>query len=324
MKRLFALFLSAAAAVEAGAAGIALRPEVAAFIRDMSTRHHFDAGALDRLFGGVEMQDRILDAMSRPAEGKPWYDYRKIFVTDARIQGGVDFWRQHAVALNQAQQRYGVTPELIVAILGVETIYGRNTGGFRVVDALSTLAFGYPRRADFFRAELEQFLLLCREENIDATTLKGSYAGAMGLPQFMPSSFRTYAVDLDGDGRKDIWSNPADAIGSIGNYFSRYGWRSGEEIVVRATARDGDYGQFLSKDLKPVHTLGELRRVGITPERSLPDSLLVKLLRFDLESSAEYWLGLENFFVISRYNHSPLYSMAVYQLGQAIADRKGG
>ncbi|MDD2767342.1 MAG: lytic murein transglycosylase B [Methylococcus sp.] len=324
MKRWLAFFLLSAMAAEAAAPGIAQRPEVAVFIGDMSIRHRFDAAALEQLFGGVEIQDGILAAMSRPTEAKPWYEYRKLFVTEARILGGVDFWRKNAGALSKAQQRYGVPAEMIVAILGVETQYGRNTGGFRVIDALSTLAFAYPRRADFFRAELEQYLLLCREEGFDAAALKGSYAGAMGWPQFMPSSFRSYAADLDGDGRRDIWSNPADAIASIGNYFARFGWRAGEETVLRASAREGDYSAYLGKDIKPRHAFSELRRAGIEPEHPLPDATQVKLLRFDLEGGPEYWLGLENFFVISRYNHSPLYSMAVYQLSRAIAARKGG
>ncbi|MEW6039704.1 MAG: lytic murein transglycosylase B [Pseudomonadota bacterium] len=324
MKSWFAIILSSALAAEAGADGIAQRPEVAAFIQEMKVRHRFDPGALEKLFGGVAIQESILAAMARPAEAKPWHEYRKLFVTEARILGGVDFWRQHAETLSQVQRRYGVPAEMIVAIVGVETLYGRNTGGFRVIDALATLAFAYPRRADFFRSELEQFLLLCREEGLDATMLKGSYAGAMGWPQFMPSSFRNYAADLDGDGRRDIWSNPADAVGSIGNYFARFGWRAGEEVAVRATAREGDYAPYLGKDLKPANPLGELRRLGIEPERPLPDASPVKLLRFELEAGPEYWLGLENFFVISRYNHSALYSMAVYQLGRAIAARRGG
>jgi membrane-bound lytic murein transglycosylase B len=324
MKPWFVLFLSALPVAGAGAEGIAQRPEVAAFIQDMKTRHRFDAGTLEKLFGGVAIQEGILAAMGRPAEAKPWHEYRQLFVTEARILGGVAFWRQHAETLRQVQQRYGVPAEMIVAIIGVETLYGRNTGGFRVIDALATLAFAYPRRADFFRSELEQFLLLCREESLDAAALKGSYAGAMGWPQFMPSSFRNYAIDLDGDGRRDIWSNPADTIGSIGNYFARFGWRTGEEVAVRATAPKGDYAPYLGKDLKPVHALGALRRLGIEPERPLPDASPVTLLRFELEAGPEYWLGLENFFVISRYNHSALYSMAVYQLGRAIAARKGG
>ncbi|QXP85243.1 lytic murein transglycosylase B [Methylococcus sp. Mc7] len=324
MRLRYALFLSSMLAGGAGAEGIAQRPEVVAFIQDMKVRHRFDPAMLERLFAGVEIQEGILAAMARPAEAKPWYQYRKLFVTEARILGGVEFWRQHAETLSQVQRRYGVPAETIVAIVGVETLYGRNTGGFRVIDALATLAFAYPRRADFFRSELEQFLLLCREEGLDAAALKGSYAGAMGWPQFMPSSFRNYATDLDGDGRRDIWSNPADAIGSIGNYFARFGWRTGEEVAVRATAREGDYAPYLGKDLKPASTLAELRRLGIEPELPLPDASPVKLLRFELEAGPEYWLGLENFFVISRYNHSALYSMAVYQLGRAIATRKGG
>lgn len=323
MSRLLAFLFAAMVVGVVLAAGIRQRPEVGAFIRELSQRHHFDEHHLERLFDGVEIQEKILAAMARPAEVKPWYVYRRIFLTEERIQGGVDFWRQNASSLARAEARHGVAPEMIVAILGLETNYGRNTGNYRVIDALATLAFAYPRRAEFFRSELEQFLLLCREEGIDPTSPKGSYAGAMGLPQFMPSSFRSYAEDLDGDGRRDIWSNPWDAIGSIGNYFAHHGWRAGEPVAVPAKVRGNEYGRFLGRDLRPLQLLSDLREVGVEPERSLPGSARVRLLRFELENGSEYWLGFENFYVISRYNHSPLYAMAAYQLGRAIADRKG-
>lgn len=214
----------------------------------MVTKHDFDKNVLSQTFAKVEVKDSILKAISRPAEkSKPWYDYRKIFITDKRINGGVKFWQQHAEALQAAEQKYGVPVEVIIAILGVETRYGGNVGGYRVVDALSTLAFRYPPRSPFFRSELEHFLLLTREEKMSLLDPVGSYAGAMGLGQFMPSSYREYAVDFDGDGKRDIWTNPVDAIGSIANYLKRHGWIAGESIVHQTEISGSEPTELLKK-----------------------------------------------------------------------------
>lgn len=302
-------------------ADIADRPEVRTFIRQMQASHRFDGAVLDKLFRQVEIQGKILESIARPAETKPWRDYRKILVTEAHIQGGVDFWSHNRAALSEAAAKYGVAPEMIVAIIGVETKYGQNPGNYRVIDALSTLAFDYPRRADFFRKELEEFLLLCREEGIDPALPRGSYAGAMGMPQFMPSSYRRYAADLDGDHRRNIWTNPADAIASVAHYFSGNGWQSGEPIAFPASTAEPDLPGLQDRDVKPDRALTELRKLGVNTDAALPGSARVKLISLEADSGPEYWLVLHNFYVITRYNHSPLYAMAAFQLSQAIKSR---
>ncbi|TAN50323.1 MAG: lytic murein transglycosylase B [Methylococcaceae bacterium] len=298
-----------------------LPPAPRAFIADMARKHAFEQNALIRLFQQVSPQPTILERIAKPAEAKPWHVYRKIFLTEARIQNGAVFWREHAQVLSWLQDRYGVPAEIIVAILGVETGYGQNTGGFGVLEALYTLAFEYPKRADFFRAELEAFLLLCREENVDPLQPKGSYAGAMGLPQFMPSSYRRYAVDFDGDGRRDIWRDANDAAASVANYFTAHGWRAGESITLPATVAGNGHGALLDGDLKPHHPWSALQAGGIQTTVDLALGTPVKLLALEQPDSVGYQLALHNFYVITRYNHSPLYAMAVYELGQAIKTR---
>ncbi len=297
------------------------RPEVTAFIDEMVREYHFSRQTLYDVFRGVEIKPSILKAISRPAEAKPWYAYRKIFVTGARVDGGVKFWRNNRQALSTVQNHFGVPAEIIVAIIGVETRYGGNTGSYRVIDALSTLAFDYPKRSAFFRQELEQFLLLCREEGIVPAAPKGSYAGAMGMPQFMPSSFRRYAADFESDGKRDIWHNRADVIASVGNYFAKHGWRRSEVIAYRATVDGGDYRKALTEELEPRYTLAQMAKWGVNISPRQPSATKAKLLRLDGEHGPEYWLALYNFYVITRYNHSPLYAMAVYQLSQAIRSR---
>ncbi|HUL13497.1 MAG TPA: lytic murein transglycosylase B [Methylococcaceae bacterium] len=318
-----AIALSGLSASASGQEGIADRPEVRAFIREISGKHRLSGEALNRLFRQVVIQDKILEAIARPAEAKPWHAYRKIFLTEARIQGGLTFWDRNGAALSKARIRFGVPPEMIVAILGIETGYGQNTGNYRVVDALSTLAFDYPKRAEFFRHELEDFLLLCREEGIDPALPKGSYAGAMGMPQFMPSSYRHYAADLDGDQRRDIWGNPADAIASVANYFSVHGWQSGEPVAFPASVRGDGFFRLLGNDLKPSHRIVELRKLGVEARTPLPDQTRATLLELGEEEGPAYWLALHNFYVISRYNHSPLYAMAAYQLSRELLARRG-
>lgn len=297
------------------------------FIDQMSSAHGFDRAALAALFGRASRLDSVLAAISRPAEYKPWYAYRPIFLTRERVDGGVAFWREHASTLAAAANASGVPAEIIVAIIGVETFYGRNTGSYRVLDALATLAFHYPKRAPFFRSELENFLLLTRDEGVDPTTPTGSYAGAMGLPQFMPSSFRNYAVDFDEDGRRDIWRNPSDAIGSVGNYLARHGWRAGEVVAVPA-AQSPANAQQASETVELAHSLGEYAALGVRPLEPLagaPGSARAVLLAYEASAdSREYWLCFGNFHAITRYNRSPKYALAVVQLAEAIARARQG
>jgi membrane-bound lytic murein transglycosylase B len=294
------------------------------FIGQMATKYGFDESELDDLFETVEIKQDILKRIASPSEGLPWYKYLKIFLTEARIDAGVQFWRDNAAALAAAEQQYGVPAEIIVAIIGVETLFGKNTGNHRVIDALSTLAFAYPPRSKFFLGELENFLLLCRDEHINPIDPVGSYAGAMGLPQFMPSSFRTYAVDFDNDNRRDIWHNSSDAIASVANYFAKHHWQTGQAIAVPVTAKDQNYKTALNKDLKPNLSLTELESLNLIISRQLPLDSKVKLLSFEQQQQGEeLWAALDNFYVITRYNHSPLYAMAVYQLSLSILNKKG-
>ena len=305
-----------------------------AFIEQMATKHRFDTSELDDLFATVEIKQDILKRIASPSEGLPWYKYRKIFLTEARIDAGAQFWRDNAPVLAAAEQQYGVPAEIIVAIIGVETLFGKNTGNHRVIDALSTLAFAYPPRSKFFLDELENFLLLCRDEHINPADPLGSYAGAMGLPQFMPSSFRTYAVDFDNDNRRDIWHNNSDVIGSIANYFAKHHWQTGKAIAVPVTAKGEasaprlhsigeNYKSALNKDLKPNLSLTELESLNLIISRQIPLDSKVKLLSFEQQQGDELWAALDNFYVITRYNHSPLYAMAVYQLSLSILNKKG-
>jgi membrane-bound lytic murein transglycosylase B len=299
-------------------------PQVAEFIGEMTRDYGFAGEQLVALFTEVERKQAILDAISRPAEkAKPWKDYRPIFITDKRISKGVEFWKQHEATLARAEAEYGVPPEVIVAIIGVETFYGGNTGSWRVMDALSTLAFDYPPRAPFFRKELREFLLLTREEQVEPLNMTGSYAGAMGLPQFMPSSFRAYAVDFDNDGHINIWTNPVDAIGSVASYFQRHGWQPGQPVVSAASVEGAQVDQGLTVGLDPLKNVAELRGLGWTSADPLSDELPVTAFRLEGAEGDEYWLGLPNFFVITRYNRSVMYAMAVNQLAELLVDARG-
>ena len=294
-----------------------------AFIDKMATAHQFDAAKLHELFAAVEIKDDILKRISSPAESLPWYRYRKIFMTDARIDGGVKFWRDNEAALTAVEQKTGVPAQIIVAIIGVETLYGQKTGNHRVIDALYTLAFAYPPRSQFFSGELENYLLLCRDEQMNPLESLGSYAGAMGIPQFMPDSFRAFAVDFDNDGRRDIWHNSKDAIASVANYFVKHQWRTGQAVAIPVTATGDRYKSALSSSLKPDLRLDGLKSLNLKIARSLPLETKVTLLAFEQPQGDELWAGLDNFYVITRYNHSPLYAMAVYQLSQSILNKKG-
>lgn len=299
--------------------GYNTHPKAKKFIARLSEKPEFERQQLEKLLSRAHKKQSIIDAMSRPAEkSKPWYDYRKIFLGKKRISKGVQFWLQHEETLNRASEEYGVPAEVIVAIIGVETHYGRITGNYRVIDALSTLAFDYPKRSKFFTKELEHFLHLSQEQQQDPLGLKGSYAGAMGYGQFMPSSYRSYAVDFDGDEIADIWNNPTDAIGSVANYFKRHGWKSGGEVVLEAVVAEGAPTDLSNQSLKPKYTLGSLAKAGFSNTSVFSPETPASLVKLELKSGDKYWLGLQNYYVITRYNHSRMYAMAVHQLSQKI------
>ncbi|MBT8113049.1 MAG: lytic murein transglycosylase B, partial [Gammaproteobacteria bacterium] len=257
--------------------------------------------------------------IQRPAEKeKNWEEYQKIFITDKRIKEGMAFWTENASILAAAEREYGVPPEIVVAIVGVETFYGRYKGKYPVLDSLVTLGFDYPPRQKFFRSELAEFLLLAQEENLDPLAIKGSYAGAMGKSQFISSSYRRYAVDFDENGRRDLWESNEDVIGSVANYFKRHGWKANEIITVPAKVQGKRYKALLEKGLKPVASISELPQYDVDAEHNADAMQAVALLEFKNNDSDEYWLGFNNFYVITRYNHSHMYAMAVYQLSQQI------
>jgi len=289
------------------------------FIDKMVKKHGYDADSLLKVLQNAEKKQSILDAISRPAEKRlNWTAYRKIFLIPKRIEGGVKFYNENKAALDEAYQKFGVAPEIITAIIGVETLYGQRTGGYRVLDALSTLSFHYPPRSKFFTGELENFLLLCREENMDPTQPTGSYAGAMGKPQFIPSSYRHYSYDMDNDGKRDIWNNNVDVIGSVGNYFKRHGWRRDQAVTFQASGVTEKHNELLDAGLKPSLTVAQVLDAGVSIDADINRAMKTNLMTFELDNGEEHWLGLHNFYVITRYNHSHMYAMAVYQLSQEI------
>ncbi len=260
----------------------------------------------------------ILAAIAKPYESKPWYQYKPLFVTDARAKAGVEFWDSHAQELTQAQQRYGVSAAIIVAILGVESHYGRQKGGYPVLDALTTLAFDYPPRTAFFQNELEQYLLLCREQSFDPVSLTGSYAGAMGVPQFMPDSYRRYAVTAVDSGHPDIWNDWADIIDSVANYFQIHGWQPGGLVALPAALP----AKIIPPETLTPTTIGSLRQQGVIVSAGLAADTPAILVPLQLENDIQYWVGLDNFRVITQYNKSPLYAMAVSDLSARIAEMR--
>lgn len=293
------------------------------FADQMVRVHGFEAVDLQALLGEATYKQSIIDAMTRPAEKvKEWKDYRNIFVTEKRLRQGVEFWQAQRATLERAEAEFGVPPEVVVAVIGVETYYGRITGSYRVIDALSTLAFDYPQRSSFFTRELEHFLLLSREQGLNPINLKGSYAGAMGYGQFMPSSYRAYAVDYNDDGVADIWNDPVDAIGSVANYFSRHGWQTGGEVARRARIA-GDYNsEHINKVVKPHLDLSALAEQGFTlVDGDLSADTRAIPLKLQGNKGVEFWFGLHNFYVITRYNTSFRYAMAVNQLSEMLLER---
>jgi membrane-bound lytic murein transglycosylase B len=295
----------------------AARPEVRAFIDEMTREHGFERTALETLLQQAQTQQSILDAISRPAERVvPWYEYRERFMTDKRIQEGREFWATHGAKLARISD--GAVAATVVGILGVETSFGRITGRYRVLDALATLAFDYPPRSAFFRDELQQFLILSREEAVDPASTLGSYAGAMGAPQFISSSYRNFAIDGDGNGKRDLWNSWDDVIGSVANYLRAYGWRDGEPVVVEATLASADLSRFDTSRIELNETVQSLRDKGVRFQTSLPAQAPAMLIVADGKDGPHYRVGFNNFYVITRYNRSTMYAMAVHDLGEAI------
>ena len=302
-----------------------LRTEYEAFVSDIAAKHNLDLIALRRLFAQIKPQPSIIRAMNAPSTALPWHAFRKGHVDAVRINGGVKFWHQHAATLARAAREYGVPEEIICATIGIETHYGGYTGNFRIIDALATLAFDYPKRAEFFRDELEQFVLMGKEGGkegaLDLAGLKGSYAGAMGIPQFMPSSYRKYAVDFDGDGKKNLWSSVPDVIGSVANYYKLHEWQPGEAITAPARVSATLDVALITKlidDITPNTKISEFRRLGIEPATPVSDDALAALLPLETERGMQYWFGFKNFYVITRYNRSTNYAMAVYEIAEGI------
>lgn len=302
------------------------RADVAAFVADLVARHGFIESELAAVFANVRRDDSVIRLISPPPADfrKSWQSYRSRFLDPVRIREGVRFWNENETWLALASARYGVPPEIVVAIIGVETLYGRITGDVRVLDALATLAFDYPRRADYFRGELEQFLLYVRDERLDAFSLRGSYAGAIGLPQFMPGSIRRYAVDLDADGHVDLRNNAADAIGSVANFLAAHGWRTGEPVVFAARfGSEGRLSPLVEAGIRPQFTIDQLADYGVSSLQ--PVSLDLPLALIDLpngDDPTSYYLGAQNFYVITRYNRSSFYAMAVYELSRALSQAR--
>lgn len=297
-------------------------PETEKFIDMMVSKHGYNRQQLHDIFSQTKRLDYVLRLMDKQAPTGPvvpgpngaWLRYRAKFITPDNVQNGVAFWNQYQDALQRAWQVYGVPPEIIVGIIGVETRWGRVMGKTRIIDALSTLAFNYPRRAKYFAGELETFLVMAQNEGNDPLDLRGSFAGAMGYGQFMPSSFKEYAVDFNGDGHINLW-DPVDAIGSVANYFKSHGWKPNEAVAVVANGQ----APGLDNGFSTRYTLAQLAAAGLTPQQSLPAGEQVSLLRLDMGTRYQYWYGLPNFYTITRYNHSTHYAMAVWQLGEAVA-----
>ena len=302
-------------------ANYADRADVKQFIDEMVSKHQFDRDMLLEKFSRAKRLDNVLESIAKPAERTfTWKQYRPIFIKDKRIRLGKEFLKEHEAILQRAEDKFGVPKEIITAIIGVETYYGRYSGKYEVFNSLTTLGFDYPPRSKFFKKELKELLLLTREEEVDIETVRGSYAGAMGMPQFISSSYRHYAIDFDNDGKRDLWSNIDDVIGSVANYFSRHGWQKGEPVTYRVSLNKGinDIGR---KKLKPSKTVKQYRKLGVEIDAPIAGETKASLIELKGQDGIEHWLGLKNFYVISRYNHSALYSLAVYQLSQALVNK---
>ena len=297
----------------------AVRAAKDAFVDRMVTTHGFERAELTRILDNAEIDEQILETISRPAERVlAWHEYREIFLNDTRISGGVEFWSTHADEILRASETYGVAPEMLVAILGVETYYGRRMGSHRVIDALATLAFAYPPRSEFFTSELEAFFLLVMEEGIDAEQALGSYAGAMGAGQFISSSYRAYAVDGNEDGRINLWDDWQDILASVANYFSAHGWRRDSPVVSRASLSETWSGPEPPNSMNLEQTVASLSGAGYVFSTELSGETPATVLSLEGQDEQEYWVGYHNFRVITRYNRSVMYALAAHQLGQTI------
>jgi len=317
-----ALLLTASMSAQAN---YAERDDVKRFIDELVNDHGFDRAYLNKLFTRAERLDNVLESIAKPAEKTlNWKQYRPIFVTEKRTRRGHEFIEEHRATLERAEKEYGVPLEIIAAVIGVETYYGRITGSYTVFDSLTTLGFDYPPRSKFFKSELKQFLLLSNEEHIDVEDMTGSYAGAMGMPQFISSSYRRYAVDFDGDGKRDLWNSVPDVIGSVANYFSEHGWKRGQGVVYPVKVTDTSIVRE-KNSLKPYETVANFMKQGVVlsgmdgSEKIAADDQAT-LLKLYGNQGDEYWLGLQNFYVITRYNHSDMYALAVYQLSQKLKE----
>lgn len=322
MTRLILLVLFTTLALQASAE---THPGEDAFVDKAVSEHGLDAETVRSLLAGAEFKKSIADAIARPAEGKPWYDYRPIFITDQRISEGLAFWRENEALIDQVAEQFGVDPQFIVAIIGVETFYGRITGNYRVLDSLATLSFHYPSdrtrdRSSFFSSELMNYLLLGPEEALPLDEVTGSYAGAMGMGQFMPSSYRAYAVDFDGDGRRDLWRSNADAIASVANYLSEHGWETAGPVTRRTRAGEGADFSLLKAGYKPDLTVMELHDRGFRSAADIDPGRKAAVVSLEQADRDEYWMVFHNFYVITRYNRSTMYAMAVYQLSEALRE----
>ncbi|GAA0210360.1 lytic murein transglycosylase B [Kangiella japonica] len=320
MKKIIATVLLASGlgfcSLEATAGEAPTEPK--AFAQFMAKEHGFTESYISTVLAKAEKRQSILDAISRPAEGKDWYEYRPIFIQQKRIKQGVKFLQDNQELLKRAEEKYQVPAEVITAIIGVETYYGRIQGSYPVLDAISTLAFHYPKRGKFFAGELAEYFVLAREQGWKLEEPKGSYAGAMGMGQFIPTSYRHYAVDFDGDGKINLFDNKADAIGSVANYFSVHGWRMGEAVAEFVDIDATLAKQFENTKLKPQFTVAQLRKAGLDYQGKAKDQDIAGVYHYKQENRYDYWLGFHNFYVITRYNRSPMYALAVHQLSQEI------
>ena len=291
---------------------------ISEFIDEMVAKHQFKRDDLARVFEQATYRNASVGAISIPLSAKPWPEYRAAFVNIKRVNGGLQFWERYADELHSAEMEFGVPQEIIVAIIGVETVYGKSRGRFTTFDALATLAFDYPRRAVFFRGELEQYLLLARDQEFDVTQVQGSYAGALGIPQFMPSSYRKFAVDYDNDGRIDLMNSPVDSIGSVANYLKQFGWVSDGAVAARASMGDGMYVGSLDAP----RSLQDWAQDRVDAERPMISGTMARLVDFTVPEGKEFWFAFSNFDVITRYNKSDYYAMTVFQLAEALREAR--
>ena len=299
--------------------GYEKHPKFEPFIQEMVKEHNYDETFLRETLAKAQRKESILKAIARPAEKtKPWHEYRDIFLTPKRTKAGKKFLQDHKATFDVVEKKYGVPREVIASIIGVETFYGRNTGSYRVLDALATLGFDYPKRSLFYR-ELKNYFLMVRDNNLDPLSIKGSYAGAMGLGQFIPSSYISYAVDYDGDGKKDLWTNVDDAIASVAYYFKRYGWKQGERVGQEVSLSNSDADKFANETLSLKANLSEWKKRGVNIPKDMEEQKAA-LFRYQAEEKTEYWLAYKNFYVITRYNRSRLYARTVHEFSQVLKD----